>query len=168
MSLGGMLKKRNVTFLVDDAPQAKKVRSTPKAVRFAESDMVTTRSCTQDDLWRAWYNKEEYEAFKDDCRDDIRRFHDAQGDFQLFDHDRYCLRGLEEQITPDAYYALRERKVSFLRAILREQELHVKLGKNEPESFKAISILRSRESKEWALELGKFDSSCTFKREVSN
>jgi hypothetical protein len=164
-----MLKKRDLTFLVDDAPPAKKMRSTSKAVRFAESDIVATRSCTQDDLWRAWYNKEEYEAFKNDCRNDIRRFNDAQGDdFQLFDHDRFCIRGLEEQITPDAYYALRERKDSFLRAILREQELHVKLGINEPESFKAISILQSRESKEWALELGKLDSSCISKREVTN
>ena len=80
--------------------------------------------------------------------------------YKQFDHNQFCIRGLEEQITPETYHARKSRKEYFIRSILNEQDRQRVLlgGLYEPENFKLISSIQSKQCIEFALELAKLDA----------
>ena len=89
-----------------------------------------------------------------------------------FDYYNYCIRGLEEQITPEIYHTRKSRKEYYVRSILQEQEFQRKQygydgssssskGQSyqyDPNKFKMISMIQTKQCKEFALEIAKLDS----------
>merc|ERR1712154_92113 len=100
--------------------------------------------------YNAWYNDNDYDNFKNECRASLFELNAVHGDYDKFDHTKFCLRGLEEQTSIEIYQARRLNKQNFIDSILREQRLHKKLGISEPTKLKMISVVLSKSSKEWS------------------
>ena len=101
---------------------------------------------------------DEIDELEDDENEEVSQ--QQSSSYKQFDHNQFCIRGLEEQITPETYHARKSRKEYFIRSILQEQDRQRVLlgGLYEPENFKLISSIQSKQCIEFALELAKLDA----------
>jgi hypothetical protein len=135
-----------------------KRRKTKKSVQFGETNQGPSWHVTKTDNQRAWYYGAEYNSFKDECREALRNVDAVKGDLTKIDGNKYCLRGLEDQVIPRVYHLRRKRKRSLIQMVLRQQNLHRQMGISNPQKLHTICELYSKQSKDWALELAALDA----------
>jgi hypothetical protein len=163
----GPLRKRafpfcSTTEILGQESHVAKRRKTKKSVQFGATTQGLSWYVTEEDAQRAWYCDAEYDSFKDECREVLMNVDAVKGDLAKVDGNKYCLRGLEDQIAPRVYYLRRKRKKSLIQMVLRQQDLHRQMGISNPQKLHTICEMYSKHSKYWALKLATLDAdSCT-------
>lgn len=135
-----------------------KRRKTKKSVQFGATTQGPSWHVTKEDDQRAWYYAAEYHSFKDECRQALKNVDAVKGDLTKIDCNKYCLRGLEDQISPRVYHIRRKRKRFLIQMVLGQQDLHRQMGMSNPQKLHTICELYSKQSKDWALELATLDA----------
>jgi hypothetical protein len=135
-----------------------KRRRTKKSVQFGATTQGPSWQVTKEDAQRAWYDGAEYDNFTDECREALRNLDAVKGDLTKMDGNKYCIRGLEDQIATRIYQLRRKRKRSLSQMVLRQQDLHRQMGISNPQKLHTICELYSKQSKDWALELAALDA----------
>jgi hypothetical protein len=135
-----------------------KRRKTKKSVHFGATTQGPSWHATKNDDQRAWYYGAEYNGFKDECREVLRNVDAVKGDLTKIDGNKYCIRGLEDQVVPRVYHQRRKRKKCIIQMVLRQQDLHRQMGISNPQKLHTICELYSKQSKAWALELAALDA----------
>lgn len=140
-------------------PPRKRIK---KSVRFADAVEVAFRHATKDELKQSWYSDEDYRQFVEDIRLTIRVYRGmgfgCHNSLLLMDPTRYSVRGIEEHVMQGSFQLKKFKLLSNIRMILDQQALQRSMGISDPNSLKMISMMRSRESRQRALELAALDS----------
>ena len=137
---------------------AKRRTKPKKSVQFGATTQGPSWHVTKEDDQRAWYNAAEYHSFKDECRQVLRNVDAVKGDLTKIDCNKYCLRGLEDQVIPRDYHMRRKRKRFLIQMVLGQQDLHRQMGISNPQKLHTICELYAKKSKDWALELAALDA----------
>jgi hypothetical protein len=157
LSVPSFLRKRSLP-LWDDVEHAPvKKRKLRKTVGFADKDKVQHQHCTEEDIQNAWYSNLDYKSFTDECRDTLKKVDAVNGNVDRLDLSEICMRGLETQIIPQVFHLKRRRKKLLIGMVVRQHELHKMTGNRDDGKLRAISLMFSKHSREWGIELGALD-----------
>lgn len=142
---------------VQNEPVFKRSKLT-KTVRFSdETDEAECHYYTKEDVQNAWYCKLDYSSFTNECRLALRGVDAVNGNVDRLDS-QVSMRGLEDQIVPQIFHFKRKRKKSLIQMVMRQHEMHKATGNVDASKIRAVSVMFSRASKEFALELGALDA----------
>jgi hypothetical protein len=129
-----------------------------KSVRFSdENDDTECHYYTKEDVHNAWYCQLDYSSFTNECRLALRQVDAVNGKVDRLDS-QLCMRGLEDQIVPQIFHFKRKRKKSLIQMVMCQHEMHKTTGNVDASRIRAISVMFSRASKEFALDLGALDA----------
>lgn len=126
-----------------------------KVVRFSADNDVAFRHVTQDELDQLWYQRHEFQTFKEDCRRTAREYQIALGDVASLDHSKVCLRGLEHQLTRTSILT---RRMTISMAIASVLDAQKTTGKQHPERLGEVSKAVSEASIRRAITVAAFDA----------
>jgi hypothetical protein len=109
-------------------------------VRFNSSAIVVQRAVTNDDLKQSWYHASDYDSFDHERRETISALY---RDLESLDTTKYCLAGLEQNLTKRQVMRRKRLTMQCRRAVL-ELQLYQKIsGNSDPESLKKASRMFS-------------------------
>lgn len=157
LAVPSYLRKRSLTLWDDIEHAPVKKRKLRKTVGFAAEDKVQHQHCTEEDIQNAWYSNLDYKSFTDECRDTLKKVDAVNGDVDLLDSSEICMRGLETQVIPQVFHLNRRRKKLLIGMVVRQHELHKMTGNRDDGQLRAISLMFSKHSREWGIELGAVD-----------
>lgn len=150
---------------IDTSPAQKRAKTTKKRVRFSPTLMSQTFRSSDSDVQGSWYQRHDYFGFMEDCRSLVLRTESNGGQMlrESEDSSSFCIRGLEDHLTPGLYIVKRERKKSLIRMIVH----HHRIFTNDPqgpggvtdvqEHLRSISSVFSSQSRKWAHEMALID-----------
>jgi hypothetical protein len=127
-------------------------------VRFANGNDVAFRHVTHEELMTTWYQPREYESFKKDCQRTAIEFRGAQGDITRLNPDKFCLRGLETQITRASIATRRMTIASSIHMVLHEQLSQRATGQSNPERIRQVFEVMSKSARMRAFTMAAFDA----------
>lgn len=129
-----------------------------KAVRFANTVMISLKPVCQQELTDTWYAPLEYRHFQRQSKVSLKAVtQNLCGDIHAYDASQHCLRGLESCLSPQVYQSRKEEKITVVAQVLRQQLLNRLVGIDNPEHLASISKGISRQAQERALLLAAFD-----------
>jgi hypothetical protein len=119
-----------------------------RIVRFNPSVVVVPREVdTQEDLEQSWYRDSDYPSFTVECCETISAFH---RDLLSLDTNKYCLLGLEQDLTEQMAMKCKRRAMECRQAVLTLQLHQHVSGISDPERLKEASLARSRKGSKHA------------------
>jgi hypothetical protein len=134
----------------------KKLRKTVKIMD--KKPKVSYRDYTEEDLRNAWYSGSDYGEFMNECRVALKKVDSVDGDMEKLDpYEEVCMRGLEDQTIPEVFHLKRRRKKTLIHLVVNQQEMHKMTGNVDAGRLRAISMMFSKQAKEWAVDLGALD-----------
>ena len=107
---------------------------------------------------KIWYNKGDFKAFADECRETLALLDEVGGDYEKLDTKSkqvVCTRGLEQHIDTAIFAKKKKRQQDVVKMILVQQKMYQNTGNMNDERLRSISLVFSKEAKEWALQIGK-------------
>ena len=120
----------------------------PSAVRFASTKTVCYyRGQSKEERKKLWYQQKDYMSFDKDRRHTISAVHHVYGDLTWLDPEKYCILGLEQQLTREQMMDRKKRIVRYQRAVLEQQyyQRYV-MGVEDPHTLKDLSAMLSHQS----------------------
>lgn len=128
-------------------PASKKRKLTshrPTKVRFSDKQIVAVEDVS------AWHNTQEIASFKRHAKQCVYHHHTAAASSQE-PLDEFCIRGLENVLSPQAAIAQKKQRKERITAVLYQQQIQRETGSSNPELLKQISSLCSTNSCEDAV-----------------
>ena len=142
-------------------PPKKRLRT--KKVRFDDTkNTVKYRHLIKEDLQNAWIQEDEYQAIREDNVQTILAVKAAKGKMSALDSQKFCIRGLEEQVSVFLFKSERTRQRSLIRRIVQEQNALKKMGCFDPNFLKGLSMTLSREARTKAVRLAFIDAASKY------
>lgn len=129
-----------------------------KTVRFAPKEEVAFRHVTQDELQKTWYQQQDFDSFKQDCRKTAQEYAKAQGDVTRLDPRKVCLRGLEQHLTRVSFMNRKTTIASSIKMVLHEQLSQKNMGYSNPERVGEVSRVMSQAALNRAITVAAFDA----------
>jgi len=140
------LKKDNYTF---DSQREKsrpiKVKRPSKQrrprVRFASTTPIAHSAPikSREELRETWYRSQDYSSFSRELKETINAVNQAHGDLRSLDPNKYCLRGIERQLSRQQVY-WRKMLTRRLKQVVLEQQYYQRYcGYYDPTSLQAVS-----------------------------
>jgi hypothetical protein len=117
--------------------QQRKVRFNTKSV------VVVLRDVSQEDLEECWYQSSDHSSFKLDITETISAFY---RDIESLDTSKYCLLGLETQLTERLIMKRKRRAMECRRAVFSLQLHQHVSGISDPEGLREASHALSQKS----------------------
>jgi ribosome-associated translation inhibitor RaiA len=141
----------------------KRGRLEKKRVRFADT---TPQTCdchhAHEDLHNAWYTYNDYGRFKIECAITLKTFSVLKGDTSRLDPTKISIRGLEDQLDRRISRLKKQRRVTLVETILRQQAWNRETGFANSSCLCEISERFSKDGKAHALSLGNRDRKTLF------
>lgn len=126
---------------------AHKALAPRRKVKFAPTRLVRKISVQpKEEQSKLWYQPADYSAFAYDRRSTLNAVHQVRGDLTYLDPSKYCLRGLEQQLTKRQVYERRQRSLQYRHVVLQQQHYQRYSGISDPQSLKAVSELFSKQA----------------------
>ena len=116
-----------------------------KSVKFAKQATSRSRSISKTDLEKAWYQPKDYDGFEQEMRDTIRAVTLVNGDIACLNPTKFCIQGLEQQLTKRQIFRRRMHAVQYTNAILHQQDYQRFSGINDPQSLRVVSEMFSQQ-----------------------
>jgi len=140
-------------------PSTKRIRrQSSKSVRFAQTEQVSYRHLSKEDLANAWYKPTDWQGFKKECRETVSAIIKANGDLSCMDHGMYCIHGLERLL--DCFFR-QSRSSSRQRTIVRQvilvQQWQREKGVEDQAALKNAYLKLSRKHRTRAIRRASFD-----------
>jgi len=138
-------------------PPKKRLRT--KKVRFDDTkNTIKYRHLIKEDLKNAWMQEHEYQAIREENRQTILAIKAAEGQVSALDSQKFCVRGLEEQISFFLFQSERTRQRKLIRCIVQEQKTLKQMGCFDPKVLRALSMTLSRDARSKAIRLAFIDA----------
>jgi len=142
------------------APASKKRRlQRTRKVRFWEdSDKISvpTETTTDEEARTLWYQPHDVAGFKQEAKACIYELRRARGNVAKMSPE-YCIRGLENVVSPAAAADQRQCRQERLRAVLLQQDLQRATAMSNPELLKMVSTIYSQLQCDEAQRMGARD-----------
>jgi hypothetical protein len=155
--LGSVKVRRSSLKWKNKAPMSARPRKN-KRVRFAPKEQVAFRHVTQQELKATWYQQDEFEDFKQECRKTARVYSKVQGDITQINPDKVCLRGLEQHLSRDLIASRKMTIINSIRMVLNEQKCQRSKGAANPFKLEEVSSTWSQYARTRAMTMADFDA----------
>jgi hypothetical protein len=140
----------------------KRRRLEKKRVRFADTPQTCDCHHTHEDLQNAWYTCYDYGRFKMECAFTLKTFNVLKGDTSRLDPTKISMRGLEDQLVRKISQWKKQRRVTLVQMVLRQQVWNRVTGNADTSGLCEISEHFSKDGKAHALSLGNRDHNTLF------
>lgn len=140
---------------------AKRRRLHGKTVRFSDKDQsvhVLDETKEPDELFFRWYQKDEYTKIKEENSRTLLAFSKASTLCATLDETKYCLRGLEKQISTLVFqipYRSRQKKV--VRSVLSLQQIQRSMQRRDSAALREMSLIVSNQDNRQAIQYASMD-----------
>lgn len=118
---------------------------TKRNVKFASKVKSFRRTISKKDSKCLWYKQDDYTSFEQGIRDTLRALSEVKGDLSKLNPAKYCVQGLEQQLTRRQAVRRRMHTMQRTQAILHQQNYQRYYGINDPDALKSVSRLFSQQ-----------------------
>lgn len=116
-----------------------------RRVRFAPhtTEIKPTSKPTREEIKKQWYCPKDYEKFVTEIQTVLSQWRGVGGDMRVFDEEKYCTRGLEQQLQKGNALVRRMRNQRYTRYVLEQQSVQRYCGIHDPETLREVSLIFS-------------------------
>ena len=131
-----------------------------KRVSFSSMSQITEHErVAEAEKALVWYQANDFRSFRHEGRQTVMALRHAKGNITSLDPALFCLRGLEERLSPKYYQQKRSKQLSVIRMIIEAQEEQRECeGQVNHEQLRMLSMMCSKLSRERAVEMAMIDS----------
>ena len=114
-----------------------------KRVQFGASTQTEYFVRSKQDIKESWYQKQDYKNFAQDRRNTVIELNRINYDLSSLDAEKYCVRGMEENMTPHQVFHRGSNARQCRKAVLHHQHYQRIMGISDPEQLRQASRLFS-------------------------
>ena len=124
----------------------KKYKTAKKSVSFSNYASVVVRNVPAEEYRARWLQPSEYIEIERRRRGTVHAIIEANGELNRLNEREHCVRGLENQLSPQQCIRRRKTNMRYRQLLMEEQGFQIKCGLNDPEALRRLSEIFSHQS----------------------